>query len=412
MKCSVFNHKKGAKGHAGGARGIFTTDAIHVSLDSMPVKSNFPADSCVFRTDPVIQLMVHLFRTFLFCSVATPAIAQEVQISQQGQSFYVTSYRFNDAFEVADQDSPFYFGTSSAFYKEKKVKTVRVFPDRQQQASWVAEFDREGNVVKRGQRISSYFRTEEQFDTDTSAIAVFRYYDYDQQHCLRTDSVITAYKTYRQGDSTICFARETRKIWKSGSLINQQNAYYNEHYLGVPKKTFYTFSFADKDGKSLIDGYPPESYLEDPLKTTYDDTTFYLSLTEQSDGDCYLVTASGRTAFPFESITNPAFLNDYGSRDETHWLTDDENFNEPVEFNERMLCGYARYQHNEYESNTYYDYTLNERGLHATYFSSYYPPEEATAADQENQSNLQIRTRRTTTPVTVLQYRFEYEYFD
>ena len=349
--------------------------------------------------------MAHLFRLFLFCFPLI-VFGQEVQINSGSyHEPYHTTYRFNDQFK-ADTYSRFYLGSAS-LYKERKVKTVKIL--EYNRIVWMAELDRAGTVLKTGQNHNGYFRTEEAFATDSSLLTVTAHYL--ESRCVRIDSVFRSYIVY-PGDTIIRFTRATRKTHKSGSLINQQNTYYNEHYLNVAKPAAIAWiSSFDVEGTTISGDYTPEVYFSDPLKTDYDDSVLYLSKVEKSDEDLSILTDRGVTGVEFEQVDNDAFCRDYRGGSEIVYLTEGEDFDEPSELVANWYCEGGSVHSNDYELNTVYDYTPNEKGLHASYFSNYYPPEEPAVVAKEELPPY-LRVRRTTMPVKTVYYTFDYEYFD
>lgn len=337
-----------------------------------------------YQTDPIFYPMTYLFRMFLFCfpvmavgqeAVVNPSLSAQkelVVVFKSHMDYYYPSYRFSDKFAVPDFPVAFELG-STALYEEKKVKTIRVFDKSYNDTvCWMAELDREGNLRKRGQRTgSNYFRTEEFTKTDTSAIIAVNYFD--KLQVIRRDSIFLRYITYQQNDTVIHFTRSRKRSYKSGSVLNEQNTYYNEHYMGLTRMSH-----------SIVWNPEAEAFFTDSLKTDYEDSVLYLSLIETVDSGLEGFADSGTTYLSSEELDHDPLRRDYGSFNDSFYLTEGENVEEPVTLLERWTCSISA----NYPVSSFEGYTQNEKGLHSTYYYS-------SMAD----------------PGKVI-YAFEYDYFD
>ncbi len=370
-----------------------------------------------------------IFLSFLLLLLSFQSVAQEVDIAygQYMRSDYYYSPRFNDRYISNNYYSFSLQGT--AFYQQKKVKRVEII-DPYSQLFWMIELDREGKILKTGIKGNPYFTTTQRMGNQETDTTITCYFQNDQ--LMKVDTSIVYVFRYTHGDTTVSFNRTITKTYKLGSLINEQNAYYNEKYLNKPLLLEQEYPMlilpvfvVDRKGRLVAaknDG--PQVYLSEKLKADYDTSKLYLCQSNTVNSDLYATGDGGQTDLPLKQLQKHAFYKYCQSGAEINSFTDGEDFNEPSESHRAMFCGSMLYNNYDYNA-TKEGYVHNENGLRDFMYSDFYPLDTAkTEAVKipvdpnglviyQNPSAFHYQSpKRVSTPERIILFRFRYEYFE
>jgi hypothetical protein len=253
---------------------------------------------------------------------------------------------------------------SPAFYSERHIREITA---RSMDSSifWKVQLDTAGKVTFRGYR-GDYFYITEQYksnalsDTDTIITGYYR-----QERLMRLDTVITIRYSYDHADTIIKFASTNTISYYRGSLLNEQNQYYNGRYLH--KK------IANGIGAIPFPGGRPgrkHVYLHKRLRTDYNDTMLYLSSKQLNYGyfnasvnDTFLLTR--------DTLSDHPYVRRYYRKNKGTAYVDGGLFREPHIYGTSWVCGTGLHQMAERSRRTRYGYTTNNSGLYDSFYSDY-----------------------------------------
>lgn len=310
-----------------------------------------------------LKLSLIIFLTIPFISYS-----QEIEIyKDEHTSYYNPNWlqmrrKFNDRFVYKDN----FILKSTALYKLKKVNKIEVFNENNV-LCWMAEFDTAGNILKKGSLSSNYFITNETVNKNEHGHSLITTYFYNQK-LIRVDTTVISLFSFRKADTIINFTRTQVMIYKNGSLINEQNDYYNKLYINKPikYKPIYTYNIVKIKNK-LANSFKKK------FRTNYDTSIFYKCLIQTYDNDFSSTIDSGKTYVEYKKLRKHPFVKNYRSKDSKKCISDGECFEEPTEFIRinNFRCGTAIYNEMENSKRISKGYNLNEFGLHESYYNSY-----------------------------------------
>jgi len=253
---------------------------------------------------------------------------------------------------------------------------------------WMAELDTQGNVLSKGINNGYYFITQQSLTGSRDSTTVVSYYL--QQKLMRRDTVICTLFYDRHGDTTVSFRRtKTISCW-NGALINERNAYYNEHYLHRHIMQGHVAGYKGKKEAT-------HTYLHHPLPTDYDTGKIYADKIQIRDDDL-VIRAGANYLLPEQLKLHPLVLQ-YGKRDKMHTYTKGAAFEEPHVYFEIEMCGTTMQQHANEARDTHYGFSTGTNGLYESYYSEL----------QDRYYNNEEQNKRK--PEREVLFRFQYEYF-
>ena len=310
---------------------------------------------------------------------------------------------FNDRYHQFYHTS--YVIDKTDYYKQKRVKKLLLYDSYSNALTFMVEFDSTGKVIKRGILGVRYFIvTISDTDANNTRRNITNFYQ--NEELVRTDTTFIEDKYFTYKDTVYTFIQTITRSYKCGSLINEQNTYYN--LLGIHKAPKY-----------LWHSKRPMRYLRNYLVTEIGKLTYRSSgINKKSE---YVVHKHWRKKFANNFVSDSLYLClDKADYQVTGYILDStkhlilsnhkkfdsilkqnkvsfkipgENYIEKTISYTPMYCGFARSQEQEIESITTYKYSENANGLHETYFW-----EQVDKSDKNQKHSAII-------------YRFEYEYF-
>ncbi|MEI7979299.1 MAG: hypothetical protein WCI53_10680 [Bacteroidota bacterium] len=331
------------------------------------------------------------FCLIIFLTIPFISYSQEIEIyKDEHTSYYNPNWlqmrlKYNDRFVYKDN----FILKSTALYKLKKVNKIEVLNENNV-LCWMAEFDTAGNILKKGSLSSNYFITNETVNKNEHGHSLITSYFYNQK-LIRVDTTVISLFSFKKADTMINFTRTQVTIYKNGSLINEQNDYYNKLYINKPIKykpinTYNIIKIKNKLANSF----------NKKFRTNYDTSTLYKCLIHTYDNDFSSTIDSGKTNIEYKKLRKHPFVKNYRSKDSKKCISDGECFEEPTEFIRinNFRCGTAIYNEMEYSKRISKGYNLNEFGLHESYYNSY-----------RHEDNLIISEK-------YILYTFKYKYFE
>ena len=339
------------------------------------------------------ETMKIYLKFFLIIFLTTPFISysQEIEIyKNEHTSYYNHNWlqmrrKFNDRFVYKDN----FILKSTALYKLKKVNKIEVY-DSNNDLCWMAELDTAGNILKKGSLSSNYFITNETLNKNEHGHSLITSYFYNQK-LIRVDTTVISLFSFKKADTIINFTRTQVMIYKNGSLINEQNDYYNKLLINKPikYKPIITYNFIKIKNKQA-------NSFKKKFRTNYDTSIFYKCLIQTYDNDFSSTIDSGKTNIEYKKLRKHPFVKNYRSKDSKKCISDGERFEEPTEFIRinTYRCGTAIYNEMEYSKHISKGYNLNEFGLHESYFNSYRHEDNTIISEKYNL------------------YTFKYKYFE
>lgn len=347
--------------------------------------------------------------------------------SQQARIGYINdisgigySFTYHSKFLISNK-GPVFFDNNTEFYQSKKVKQVEIINDYDQ-VLWVLKLDPSGQISTIGKRNNGYFveNTENKF-SDKEYTKITRYYNYSRTQLLRIDSTTYLTREYNNGDSIIGYSFIYNRSYKSGSLINDQNRYYNSKYLNKEIDPN-VFSYKVLVSDALI--IENNVYFKDPFKTDYDSLELYLSLSERRIENTFGYLKSNGNSFEIENSEHP-FLKNQEMLDFRHCHTDGESFNEPTFTNYQSVS----IDNTNYEYNNGYKkgYDYNDSGLITEHYTNYYPEDKEATIQAKKLAAVEKQTNNFATeaagrvyyqnvirqkePIRKETYYYRYEYY-
>lgn len=269
---------------------------------------------------------------------------------------------------MPSQDLVFVRPPDNEAYVSKRVKTVKIWSLPGRVLLFELEVDRTGGIIQQGLVTRKYFRTKRNFalgDTVTAEVTTY----FADGKVVRTDSLVFTNIRYRDGDSNIVKSTTHYVTSKSGKLINEEHAYYNQKYLGKKIKCpglYKTWTGSVKyapDRKTVL--------LRKRLKTNYKDDEMYLF--------------SSRTGGSMQYFKDSIYIGSTNLAGGQRCYLNERCFAEPQcedIFPRPLPCGNASRQ---YSRRTYaapdpksYQYSRNRNGLKDTlYFTNENSKKEA-----------------------------------
>jgi hypothetical protein len=373
--------------------------------------------------------MKYLFGLLLIWQIPLGAISQsyrhthQIEVNQHpfdNSSLYVTSHKFEDEFDYRTNVS---FTTAKPNkYVAEKVKTVELY-NFKNQLFYRCELDKKGKVVKTGIQGQKYFITNKTVDLNKShRISEIGYYKNDL--LMRLDTVIFYVHTYMSGDTVFTYHERRTISYMRGQLINEKNRYLNGRYLNKKIEI--------SDGPNLVipsaNGKKEKSkvYLKKAFKTNFDSLSILLTKDVRYFSSPF--HQLGGQDLTWESVQSHAFFYLLNQQSIEFYPVEGADFNEPLQYQERMWCGSSDYDRQHYNDGRSYRYSRLENGLYDTYSLYYYPvdpnppkkeprPKDSTAVDEGGLSPqieeiIDTGPRRLSTPEISAIYHYKYTFYE
>lgn len=327
------------------------------------------------------------------------------------------SFRFNDRYTMGPDVGVLLKGGS--FYRSKNVKKILVYSNNNKLA-YLIELDTAGNIITSGFKTSFYFTTTSIRKATDPHIYVQSYYK--DSILMRTDSLFSKEITYRHYDTIMRFSHKEQVIYKTGSLLNEQNDYYNTTYLHkrIEEKNLFRIR------RRNVVGIKTKRHVFLSRKLPVDFETQRLYVTCKSiEVSIFTANKDGLDIDTLKLAKHP-FYRSYHPKREIKNLVSGEDFYEPSHYEEPWDCGSGR-RYKQQES-PIYGFTSGANGLYDTYYREYYPYETDTVLINKHaaelKKNLEERSRneiyldsyedlnlRKKTPERSQIYYIRYEYF-
>jgi hypothetical protein len=336
----------------------------------------------------------------LIAIVLCPVLALSQQLAVSARNGVLTWSHYNafDKHFLHNDYMQVYF-YSADFYKARKIKKIELI-NNDKSIFWQMELDTSGRTVQLGRAGLYYFITEQKHsDSHQSIDTVITSY-FLQTKLMRIDTEITTRYSYHHADTTISFDRIYTINRYNGALLDEQNAYYNEHYLN---KKLSQQQYAGAISITRSSKKETHIYLHKRLKTDYDSSKLYLNKIETKDVTFIASIDSGKRGLGPEQLKKHPFVKQFQRTDHKDCFTSGSDFVEPHFYYETYICGTGMHQMQERVARTSYGYSSNKDGLYETYFSTYHN-------DDEFRFPPDTARKSATLERTVL-LRFQYEYF-
>ncbi len=332
------------------------------------------------------------------------------------------SFTFHSQF-LSPKYDPILFDNKTEFYRSKRIRQIDI-KNQYGNLVWRMRLDSAGHILSiRKPNNGYYLEYEEHQISEKESIQISRFYNESQTQLIRIDTVKYITFEFSSGDSIFGYTIIENRKYKSGSLINTQNLYYNTNYLNKKiDPNSYTLNITidigsnEKFNQSNV-------YFNQPFKTDYDSLTMYCCFSERQIENQFGYLKSNGNSFDIENSTNRFIKN---PTDEIYFqfITDGEWFNEPIQ----TIYQTVHIDDTDYETNNGYEkgYNYDENGLITEYFTNYYPEDTMATnqlkrkieSEQSSQNNYQIGGRayyqniiRNKEAIRIETYYYLYEFY-
>jgi len=245
---------------------------------------------------------------------------------------------------------------------------------------------------------------------------------YKDSVLVMTDSTFSKEIIYRHYDTVMRFTDIEQRRYKAGSLLNEQNDYYNKNYLR--KRIGETNRFRIRWRNIFGIRSKRHVFLWKELPVNFDTQRLYITH-KRIEENGFTANNNGLGLDTLSLAWHPFYLSYHPVRHIENYVSG-EDFYEPTYYEEPWSCGSdRRYVHQESPT---YGFTLDTNGLYNTYYSEYYPYETDTTLINKHEAEInkrrEARSRneiyldryedfnlRKKTPERSLMYYIRYEYF-
>lgn len=271
---------------------------------------------------------------------------------------------------MPSRDLTFVQPPDNGTYTSKGVKTIKIWSATDPVLLFELQMDSAGGIIRQGIITRKYFRTKRTFtqgDTVTAEVTTY----FADGKVVRTDSLAFMNNRYTDGDSDIVKSTTHYVVSRSGKLLNEEHAYYNQKYLN--KKTECPGLYKTWTGSVR---YAPDRktvLLRKRLRTNYKDDEMYLF--------------SSRTGGSMQYFKDSTYIGSTNLEGGQSCYLNERCFVEPQcedIFPRPLPCGNASRRHNRRSyvapDAKSYQYSRNENGLKDTlYFMNDHSEMEAIA---------------------------------
>lgn len=316
---------------------------------------------------------------FIFISKTNYAQQVEIELNQYGGG-YGSSSVFNDRYSIPYHTS--FKLDSSPFYKKMKVRKLEIYKYRNE-LHWMAELDSTGKVIREGRLGVRYFIVTQNIRNENDSQTFIS--QYFQGHVLiRTDTTFSTKLWMKVKDTIITYNKIVSKVYKKGTLLNEQNTYYNSLYR---KPVFKYVKYAKNPIRYSIHQFKTLQYriitqeykmgrngqiavhkkLRRKLKTDYDTAQLYLCKKETNYGGFIKKIDSVKIQYLYGAEINAKVFTKIIKKNNIKYVTQGENFHEQCSIYRSMSCGYARSQDQKERERTAYRFMKLPNGLYSEY---------------------------------------------
>lgn len=361
----------------------------------------------------MVKYFLIIFILFLFQPIV---FSQQIQLSENPFVYSYThpSPAFANNF-MYDQHLSFSLRNTDD-YKKQRVKQVEVYAlyYDNEALRYRVVLDTAGIILEtrtKGMRYMISYREDRTIENQTTQIRKY----YEGEEWIRTDSTIQEFRNYIHGDTTMHYQKLTTYKYYKGSLLNTQNAYYNENYLNVeihPEAYPPLVHF-------WVDEIESSVYLTHALPTDFEEDSIYAYSEELISYNYY--GGIKDQDFTLEIAKDHPFMKSYATDNSSEYFVSGAEFIEPRWQEESMWCGNSLYSQQHYYDGRVSGTSYLDNGLISEIWEDYYPedpnPKPREVEENEDPNVLRIEdvyegwVPRLDTAVRTIKYRFDYEYF-
>lgn len=287
------------------------------------------------------------------------------------------------------------------YYHQRKIKKLELF-QRNSILFYSVAFDSNGKILVETRKgtyfyISKQNRTDSIRQRDTLILSYVR-----DSILMRIDTIVTQHYQYQSKDSLITFSRQQSSIWYLGALINEQNDYFNQHFLNkkiaLNQGNGIGYAAVNRSGKKITH----RIYLHRRLKTDFDSSRLYPFIQEVNDINFSAYKDSGRKQLNLVELKGHPFVQQWAAKNRKDYMTKGIDFQEPIFMHYYTGCASGVYRAQQTRERTSYGFTSRQDALYDTFYSEYYDGEENYVRGNEG------RQRNKTERSTILNFRYSY----
>lgn len=347
--------------------------------------------------------------------------AQQIEFKLDVRPEIGHSATFDDRFRGPMYEN--YELKSTDYYRDQHVKSMSVYNSYNKLYRYW-EFDTAGVITVRGRQ--NFYYTENIYKTVKPGefLEVSRYFSAPGGSLVRCDSILRKYNRFTFSDTVIGWTNYRITVYKIGSLINEQNTYYNTRYYNkkvvVHDAGLGVGSTVDEEGQFEEINPGGHVFIKKPLRSDYNKDQLYKCSYFYTDEGFYASCNNGNKDLTQMQVYYHRLAKEFNRHTKKQNFTDGEWFDEPSEMEYPMECGNRR----DNGPQPWLTYSKNERGLYDTCFLRYLVVDtspEATAKYEKRRQQLNRQGGRDPdassgqpyleTPAREARYYFRYTYY-
>jgi len=307
----------------------------------------------------------HFISFLFFILVCKTGVSQQFnfEVPQTAEGGLVT---FDDRLQHQPQHKPVI--STPSFYKEKKIKKIMIYAD-DTLLMHLLELDTAAKFVRQAFFDGIYLKDSwsKGVNPHINTVSYF-----EKHRLIRTDTVIRTNFYYRSKDTLMSFAWEEERTYKAGSLLNQQNRYFNQNFLDSPIVAPKLSLTGNRTEKSATE---TKIYLTEKIPIDFDSLRLYLASRSLDVNYFQANKINGNILIDTLLLKKHAFYRIYNKSHQKKTFVAGEDFVEPEIYATDSNSSQGL-QSGDTGKSSDYDFTTNENGLYNAWYHITQEPEK------------------------------------